>query len=148
MGSGLLDHERSFPGDEPTVREALADGADLVTCCADKLLGGPQAGCIVGRADLIARLRKHPIARAVRVDKMQIAALEATLAVARDRPRTTSSPSTRMMHAARRAARKRAHRAVRGRSAATSRARTSCGAQSVVGGGSMPGPRSRRGACG
>ena len=80
VGSGLLRASSGMP-DEPTAADALDDGADLVTCSGDKLLGGPQAGIVLGRADLVEKLRRHPIARAVRVDKMQIAALEQVLAM-------------------------------------------------------------------
>ncbi len=80
LGSGAL----AEVGDEPTVRAAVATGADVVCCSGDKLLGGPQAGLLVGAAAAIERCRRHPLARALRLDKLQIAALEATLRAHRD----------------------------------------------------------------
>jgi L-seryl-tRNA(Ser) seleniumtransferase len=83
LGSGALGEIH----DEPTVRAAVAAGADLVCCSGDKLLGGPQAGILLGRAEAVERCRRHPLARALRLDKLQLAALEATLRLHRDEGR-------------------------------------------------------------
>jgi L-seryl-tRNA(Ser) seleniumtransferase len=80
LGSGALGEVH----DEPTVRAAVTAGADLVCCSGDKLLGGPQAGLLFGRAEAVERCRRHPLARAMRLDKLQLAALEATLRLHRD----------------------------------------------------------------
>lgn len=106
LGSGAL----AAVGDEPTPAESLRAGADLVCFSGDKLLGGPQAGIVVGRADLVARLRRHPLQRALRADKLTLAALEGTLALALDPETRDRIPVLRLLHEPLEAVRARAER--------------------------------------
>jgi L-seryl-tRNA(Ser) seleniumtransferase len=94
LGSGAL----ARVGDEPTPAESLRAGADLVCFSGDKLLGGPQAGVVVGRAELVERLRRHPLQRALRADKLTLAALEGTLALALDPATRDEIPVLRMLY--------------------------------------------------
>jgi len=83
VGSGVLVDAPAL-ADEPSIRRSVVAGAALVCCSGDKLLGGPQAGLLVGRSEAVAAARRHPLARAVRIDKLSLAALEATLLLYRD----------------------------------------------------------------
>jgi L-seryl-tRNA(Ser) seleniumtransferase len=106
LGSGSLGPV----GDEPTPAESLRAGADLVCFSGDKLLGGPQAGIVVGRADLVEQLRRHPLQRALRADKLTLAALEGTLTLALDPATRDDVPVLRMLREPLAAVRARAER--------------------------------------
>ena len=138
LGSGtLLDTERFGLGREERVQEAVAAGADVVTFSGDKLLGGPQAGLAVGRAAAIAALRAHPLMRAVRPDKLTIAALVATLELYRDGRAETELPVWRMIAATPAALQKRA-RALATQLASGGVECDVVETRSTVGGGSLP----------
>ena len=136
LGSGTLLPTAPYGlAPEPTVQESLAAGADLVTFSGDKLLGGPQAGLIVGRATLIAKLRSHPLARALRVDKTTLAGLEATLLAYLNGRATSDIPVWRMIAATPELLRTRAERIA----AAIGGGAMVLACASAVGGGSLPG---------
>ena len=137
LGSGaLLPTERVGLPHEPMPRERLASGADVVTFSGDKLVGGPQAGLIVGRSDLIAKLRRDPLARAMRPDKTILAAVAATLALYRAGRATTEIPVWRMLSTPLDALRSRADALV---AALPDGSAEVVELESTVGGGSLPG---------
>jgi L-seryl-tRNA(Ser) seleniumtransferase len=112
LGSGALFLSNSLLlSEEPTARESLAAGSDLVCFSGDKLLGGPQAGIVVGSAELVEKLRRHPLQRALRADKLTLAALEGTLGLYLDPERAAREvPVLRMLHEPAEAVRARAER--------------------------------------
>ena len=136
LGSGcLVATERYGMAHEPTVQESLAAGTDLVLFSGDKLLGGPQCGIIAGRTELVARLRAHPLARALRVDKLTIAALCATLLSYVEGRAAEELPVWQMIALDPASIRRRAQRWARAAGPAGSVAPS----RSMVGGGSLPG---------
>lgn len=141
-GSGcLLDLSPFGIGGEPTIRQYLAEGADLVTFSGDKLLGGPQAGIIAGKRDLVGPLKQHPFLRAVRIDKLTLAALEATLRLYRDdRSALAAIPTLRMLTTAIAELDRRANRIIKkfGRSLPETVTLLKHRGESSAGGGSFP----------
>jgi L-seryl-tRNA(Ser) seleniumtransferase len=137
LGSGLLEPTPGLAADEPTAGGALRDGVDLAVFSGDKLLGGPQAGIAIGREALVARMRRHPIARAVRVDKMQAAALERVL-MHHARDDREALPAWRMLREPADAVRHRAARLAEDLDGLLEGARVRR-SEAAVGGGSMPG---------
>jgi L-seryl-tRNA(Ser) seleniumtransferase len=132
IGSGLLAPHRSLP-DEPDATTALRAGAAVVTASGDKLLGGPQAGLVLGRDQLVERMRRHPLARALRVDKLTLAALEATL-------RGPTTPTARALAAEARDLTERAA-ALAAALAARGLDAVAVDSEAAVGGGGAPGVR-------
>jgi L-seryl-tRNA(Ser) seleniumtransferase len=139
LGSGcLLASEQYQIAHEPRPQESLAAGADVVCFSGDKLLGGPQAGILVGKAEIIARIAKHPLMRALRIDKMTLAALEATLRHYQRGEATTHIPIWRMIAMPAATIATRAHAWVEQLRTQGINAHTQRG-ESTIGGGSLPG---------
>jgi L-seryl-tRNA(Ser) seleniumtransferase len=139
IGSGALLDTAAFGLDhEPTPRERLAAGADLVMFSGDKLVGGPQAGLIVGRSDLVARMRRDPLARAMRPDKVTLAAVAATLGVYRAGRAQSDIPVWRAIAATQRTLRDRAA-AILARLGALPVSVEVVDVRSTIGGGALPG---------
>jgi len=139
LGSGTLLPTAPYGlAPEPTVQASVASGADLVTFSGDKLLGGPQAGLIVGRRDLVEQLRRHPLARALRVDKTTIAGLEATLRAYLSGTALDELPVWRMISAPLAGLQARAE-ALAAQLRAAGLAAEVAPCRSAVGGGSLPG---------
>lgn len=141
-GSGcLIDLSRYGICGEPTVREYLKNGADIVTFSGDKLLGGPQAGIIAGKRDLIEPMKKHPLLRGVRIDKSTLAALEATLRLYRNEHNALIAiPTLRMLTYSQEALKKRATNILRRLRSVTNKSLTfnKHPGESSAGGGSFP----------
>ncbi|MBI3960320.1 MAG: L-seryl-tRNA(Sec) selenium transferase [Chloroflexi bacterium] len=139
LGSGtLLDTVPFGLSPEPTVQQSIAAGVDIVTFSGDKLLGGPQAGLIVGRAEQIDEIRRHPLTRALRVDKLTLAALEATLQAYRRGKAVEEIPVWQMIAVTPESLRERAE-GWRARLAAAGLPVAVVPGQSTIGGGSLPG---------
>jgi L-seryl-tRNA(Ser) seleniumtransferase len=138
VGSGVLAEGVPELADEPPVRRSVAAGAALVCFSGDKLLGGPQAGLLVGTADAVAACRAHPLARALRIDKLSLAALAATLRLYLDPAEAVRQiPVLRMLSASEPELRARAER-MRDRLVAGGVAAEVLGAAAKVGGGALP----------
>jgi L-seryl-tRNA(Ser) seleniumtransferase len=142
LGSGcFVDFSRYGLIKEPTVQEVLAQGVDLVTFSGDKLLGGPQAGIILGRKDLVEAIRKNQLSRALRIDKLTLLALEETLRIYRDEQAALREiPTLRMILASQKSLKERARRLIKlaGKVGAENFTLAVNSGQSKVGGGALP----------
>jgi L-seryl-tRNA(Ser) seleniumtransferase len=142
LGSGcFVDFSKYGLIKEPTVQEVLAQGVDLVTFSGDKLLGGPQAGIILGRKDLVEAIRKNQLSRALRIDKLTLLALEETLRIYRDEQAALREiPTLRMILASQKSLKDRARRLIKlaGKVDAGNFTLAIRGGQSKVGGGALP----------